>query len=292
MFKNCGLRCGLMLAQWIARLPLSWMLKVGQLIGSLAYWVASSRRRIAEKNIALCFPHLDLKAQKLRVKAHFQAAGMGIVETLYAWWATDAALRDLFEIQGAEHLAAAQATGQGIILLTAHFTCLELGARAITRLSPFHAMYRPHKNPLFEARMRTMRELRSQRTVIPRDDVRGVLRALKKGEAVWYAPDQNYGGVDHVFAPFFGVPALTITATAKLAKAGHAVVLPYFCKRIAGRYHVHILPMLSDFPSDLRDQDAVRLNQLFESWIEQAPEQYLWVHRRFKSRPKGEPWLY
>jgi len=137
--------------------------------------------------------------------------------------------------------------------------------------------------------MRRERERQSRLKPLTRDDIRGMLRGLKQGHAVWYAPDQNYGASNSIFVPFFGIPALTITATSRLARMSGAAVVPYFPKRLQGNtgYQVAILPALENFPSDDPVADTIRINQLLEKYIRQAPEQYLWVHRRFKTRPTG-----
>ena len=194
-------------------------------------------------------------------------------------------------VEGAEHLEAALARGNGVLLLTGHFTMLELGARFITWHQPFHAMYRSHKNRLYETVMRRERERRCRLPALPHENIRGLLRAFKKGEAVWYAPDQNHGIRNSVFVPFFGVTACTVTATSRLAGLSGAAVVPYFPKRLPGAagYEVVILPALPEFPSENVEADTQRINELLEHYIRQAPEQYLWVHRRFKTQPPGTP---
>ncbi|HXH04231.1 MAG TPA: LpxL/LpxP family Kdo(2)-lipid IV(A) lauroyl/palmitoleoyl acyltransferase [Candidatus Competibacteraceae bacterium] len=284
---------GMVTMRLMAALPLAWQLRLGRWMGLLSLRVAPRRRRIADTNLRLCFPHLNSGQRRHLLREHFAALGIGMFETAAAWWAPDAALRGRVEIVGLEHLEQASASGKGIILLTGHFTCLELGARFITWHLDFHAMYRPHKNPLYEALMRRCREQQSRLPPLPRDELRATLRALRQGRAIWYAPDQNYGGTQSVFVPFFGIPTLTITATARLAQLGEALVLPYWPQRLAdGRYRVIIQPPLSDFPSGEAQADARRINALLEDAIRQAPEQYLWVHRRFKTRPPGEPRIY
>ncbi len=277
-----------------ARLPLGLQRRLATGLGRLTWLLRARRRQIAQINIDLCFPHLSAPARRALARDHLSAAAMGLFETATAWWAPDERIGPRIHISGLEHLHAARASGKGIILLTGHSTCLELGARALTAHSPFHGMYRQHKNALFEALMMDCRLKRSRRVPIARDDVRGVLRALRRGEAVWYAPDQNYGGTDAVFAPFFGVPALTITATGRMAAAGRAIVLPYWPIRLPGNrgYEIVVEPPWSDFPSGDDLADATRVNQWVESCVLRAPEQYLWVHRRFKTRPPGQARLY
>ncbi len=289
--RHWPLWLGLGAMRLMSALPYAWQLGLGRLTGSILGRVARRRLHIASINIGLCLDDLDRRQLLAR---HMAALGIGFFETASAWWSRDEQLRTRVRLEGLEHLDAALAQGRGVILLTGHFTHLELGARFIAMHRPFHAMYRPHKNPLYESVMRRWRERRSGHPPIPRDDLRGVLRALRRGDAVWYAPDQNYGSKHAVFVPFFGVPALTITATSRIAAASGARVVPYYPRRLPGRggYQVTILPALEDFPGPDSAADARRINALLEDWIREAPEQYLWVHRRFKTRPPGAPKLY
>lgn len=278
----------------MAALPFRWQMAVGGQIGRWIGKIAHRRRRIAEINLTLCFPEMTPIERASLLEDHFAALGIGFFEIAMAWWASDEKLRGLARIEGAEYLQQALDRGKGVILLTGHFTTLELGARFITWQQPFHAMYRPHKNPLFEAVMRRERERRSRLPPLSREDLRGLLRAFKQGHAVWYAPDQNHGIRNSLFVPFFGVPACTITATSRLATLSGAAVVPYFARRLAGStgYEVIILPALESFPSSDLIADTRRINELLEQQIRQAPEQYLWVHRRFKTRPPGSPSVY
>lgn len=273
----------------ISAWPYSWQLRLGQGIGRLGMRLARSRRRIAEINLAICFPHLSPSQRTALLKEHFAALGIGLFETALAWWGSDEKVSNLVQIEGLEHFDRAMAQGKGVILLTGHFTHLELGARFFSLHRPFHAMYRPHKNLLYETIVRQAREHRSRRRTLTRDDIRGMLRALRQGQAVWYAPDQNYGSKHSVFVPFFGEPALTITATSRLAQMSGAPVVPYFPQRLPGAagYRLTILPALENFPGEDATADALRINRLIEEWISWIPEQYLWVHRRFKTRPPG-----
>ncbi len=285
---------GLGLMKLMAALPFSWQLTIGGQTGRWIGKIARRRRRIAAINLELCFPEMSPIQRATLLEEHFAALGIGLFETAMAWWAPDKKLRGLARVEGAQHLQQALDRGKGVILLTGHFTPLELGARFITWHQPFHAMYRPHKNLLYETVMFREREHRSRLPPLAREDLRGLLRAFKRGRAVWYAPDQNHGIRNSIFVPFFGIPACTITATARLAALGGAAVVPYFPRRLPGTagYEVVILPALEDFPSGDVTADTRRVNELLEHYIRQAPEQYLWVHRRFKTRPPGSPNLY
>lgn len=287
-----GLGLGLM--KLMVALPFRGQIAAGDWIGRLLSHIARHRRRIAAINLDLCFPELSPTEREALLEAHFAALGIGLFETAMAWWAPDETLRDRVQVAGAEHLEQAMTCGKGVILLTGHFTLLELGARFMTMQQPFHAMYRPHKNPLYESAQRRQREWRCRLPPLRHDDLRGLLRAFKQGRAVWYAPDQNHGLRNSVFVPFFGIPTCTITATSRLAELSGAAVVPYFPRRLPGAagYEITILPALENFPSGDVIADTTRINELLEQYIRQAPEQYLWVHRRFKTRPPGSPGFY
>jgi KDO2-lipid IV(A) lauroyltransferase len=240
-------------------------------------------------NIRLCFPECSPRQQKQLLRDHCAALGVGLFETALAWWGSDARVARLVHVEGMAHLQRALAQHKGVILLTAHVVHLELGARFIALQQPFHALYRPQRNPLFERFIYQKRLRHARLAPIARKDIRGLLRSLKNGHVVWYAPDQNYGPKHSVLAPFFNVPTLTITATSRLAGLSGAPVVPYFVERLPGKisYRLTVLPPLERFPSADLTADAVRINRLVESWVRRAPEQYLWIHRRFKTGPAG-----
>ena len=273
----------------LVQIPYSWQLKIGRQIGRLAYWLAPRRRRIAMINLKLCFPTEDDKQRHLLLKRHFESLGMGLLETFSAWWSPDKMLKPLEQIQGLEHVQTALAQGKGVILLSAHFTSLEMGSRFLTMHVPIHGMYRPHENPVIDYVMKKGREKQAEKA-IARDAIRDILRSLKHNKPVWFAVDQNFGHKNSVFVDFFGIPAATNTAITRLAQVSNAAVIPFFTQRLANSqgYKVTLLPPLKDFPSNDVVKDALQINQLIETYIRQTPEQYLWVHRRFKDRPTGE----
>jgi KDO2-lipid IV(A) lauroyltransferase len=274
--------------------PFSWQLFLGRILGLLCSPIARYRLRIALVNICLCFPDWSPPQQKQLLREHCAALGMGLFETALAWWGSDKRVARLVEMEGMSHLKQALAQGKGVILLTAHFVHLELGARFIALQQPLHALYRPHRNPLFERFVYHKRLHHGQLPPIDRKDMRGLLRSLKQGHVVWYAPDQNYGPKHSVLAPFFNVHTLTVTATSRLARLSGAPVVPYCVERLPGKanYRVTVLPPLNNFPSVDLTTDAVRINRLVESWVRRAPEQYLWIHRRFKGGSAGLEKLY
>lgn len=279
---------GLGLVWLLSWLPVRVQMMLGEALGWLAGRLVRGRRRVVLANLALCFPELPEAEHQRRADRHFRDLGAGVFETALAWFAPDWRLRRLGKVSGIEHLHAAQADGRGALLLTGHFTTLEIGARFLCLAGiPFHAMYRPYNNAVMDWCMHRLRELRSRRPALPRADLRRLVRALREGGAIWYAPDQALDRRISVYAPFFGIPVLSITATARLAQMGRAAVVPYFPARENGRYHVRILPALEPFPESDDLASATRVNQVLEQGIRLAPSQYFWVHKRFKHVPDG-----
>lgn len=276
--------------------PLPLQRGLGRLFGLVFLLLGRRRARIARINIDLCFPELSEAERTTLIRRHFEAFGIGLFELGLCWWGSDRRLRRLVTVHGMEHLRNALERGKGVILLSAHFTTLEIGGRFLALQAgsdmPFNALYRPSEHPVMEHLVRGNRE-RVFGTPIPREDIRSMLRALRKGEAVWYASDQNFGHKGSVFASFFGTPAATNTATTRLASMTGAAVVPFFTRRLpSGRYEQVIGPILDDFPGPSPKHDAERINRIIEDWVRQAPEQYFWTHRRFKDRPDGGPRFY
>ena len=286
---------GLGLLWLITQLPYKVLLRLGRALGALMQRVAHSRRHIVTRNIELCFTHLSVAERDALVRENFASMGIAFFEMAMSWWWPKKRLSRLVQVQGLEHLQAAQEQGQGAILMAIHFTTLEIGAALLGQQHTIDGMYRAHDNPMFDYVQRRGRERHNaDAQAIEREDVRGMLKVLRKGRAIWYAPDQDYGPKQSLFVPLFGVPAATVTATSKFAKLGRAQVIPMTQTRLPNGqgYLIKIEPALSDFPGESDEQDCLRLNQWIERAIAQQPEQYLWAHRRFKTRPEGEAKLY
>ncbi len=284
---------GMGLLWLVVQLPYRWLLVLGRGLGGLMYHLAGSRRRIAERNLELCFPELSVGERQRLLRENFASTGMTFFEMAISWWWPVERLKRLGTVEGLEHLRQAEADGQGVILMALHFTTLEMGGALLCMQQNMYGMYRAHKNPLFDFIQRHGREQRLL-GAIERDDVRGMLKVLRAGGVVWYAPDQDYGAQRSLFVPLFGVQAATVTATSKFARLGRARVVPFTQTRLADGtgYKVTVHPALADFPGDSEEADCLRINQWIEQAIRQQPEQYLWAHRRFKTRPAGEAKLY
>jgi KDO2-lipid IV(A) lauroyltransferase len=256
---------------------------------------AGSRRYIARRNLELCFPELSQAQRERLLRENFASNGIAFFEMAMSWWWPQARLQRLARIDGLEHLQQAQAAGQGVILMALHFTTLEIGAALLGQRHTIDGMYREHKNPLFDFVQRRGRERHNRdASAIEREDVRAMLKVLRAGRAIWYAPDQDYGRKQSLFVPLFGVQAATVTATTKFARLGRARVIPFTQERLAdgSGYRLVIHPPLQDFPGESEEADCLRINQWIEEAVSAVPEQYLWAHRRFKTRPVGEPSLY
>lgn len=275
----------------IARLPYPWLLRLGKGLGMLIRHLPSRRRGVAEANIALCFPELDAAAQAALVDAHLSDIGLMLVEFALGWMGSDRAVgRIPVQLEGLEHLQAARAQGRGVLLVGGHFSHLELCARLISRRIPIAGMYRRMDSAVFEWTVLRAR-LHYADAMFEKDDIRGSVKYLRGGGTLWYAPDQDMRSKDSVFVPFFGVPAATITATHHLARMGQAQVIPFFHRRLPeGGYAMRLgapLPMGADAATD-----TAQVNASIEQMVRAAPAQYLWVHKRFKSRPPGLPPVY
>jgi KDO2-lipid IV(A) lauroyltransferase len=284
---------GVALLRATVLLPYPLQLATGRAIGHLVRLFARQRRHITQVNIDLCFPELDAQARHRMLVDNFISMGIGMLEMGMSWWGSERRLRRLVQIEGLEHLQQALQAGHGAILLSAHFTTLEIGGRLLALFTPFRVLYREHKNPVMERIIRRGRD-RATRGTIARDDLLAMRRSLRGNIPVWYAPDQDFGLSKGIFVPFFGIPAATITATSRLARAGRTPVVPFVQTRLPGTqgYRLTLYPALEHFPGATVEADTIRINRLLEELIRAQPEQYLWAHRRFKTRPQGMPDVY
>lgn len=284
---------GLGLLWLITHLPYRWQIKIGAGLGRLLYLIPSQLKQITRKNIALCFPNLTRKEHQQWVKKSFASVGIGLIEAGMAWWLPDQQLHILYKVHGYEHFEKALAKGKGIILLSPHFTCLEIIGRLVGMHHTFGVMYRPHKKTLIAFIHERFRK-KHYVNYIPSHGVHQLLTALKNNMPIWYAYDIDGGRKNSVFAPFFGIPTASLMAVSRIVKLTGAAIVPigYFRRDDNTGYDIRLYPEVESFPSGDFVQDATRLNAILENIIRQKPEQYVWQYKRFKTRPKGEKRFY
>ena len=276
---------GIGIAALLARLPWSLQRVLGRGIGRLLMVLFGSRRRVAARNLALCFPELDADAQAALLRRSFEELGIGLFEFARAWWGSVEPMRGKVTVEGLEHLQAARAGGRGVIIISGHFVTLELAARLMCDHAPLAGMYRPHDGAVMEWAVLRGR-LRYATAMFTREELRPALRHLKQGGLLWFAPDQDTRRGDSVFVPFFGRPAYSLTSTHQLARLSGAAVLGFaHVRHDDGSYTLRLTPAFEDFPSADATADTARVMAAIETMIRAAPAQYLWIHRRFKRQP-------
>ena len=274
---------GLGLIFAVVHLPYRWQLNIGKGIGLLAYRLAASRRRIADVNIRLCFPEKSEAEREALARQTFIDNGIGLIETMMAWFREPDYMLKNTEFSGFEAVKAHQAEGRGVMLLGAHYPMMDLIGALVSNIQDVVISYRHQDNEVVNYLMESRRQ-RIYQDCITRKDVRGFIRTLRKGQVLWYAPDQDLGRKNSVFVDFFGVPAATTNATSRIVKAGKAVVMPINMYRKADNsgYVVEVSDPLA-IPSGDDAEDARLCNEVLEKHIRQHPAQYLWLHKRFKT---------
>jgi KDO2-lipid IV(A) lauroyltransferase len=279
---------------WLIHLlPLSLQAALGNAIGWLASLLPGKRRRIAATNLALCFPDTPEPLRKRWLRQTFQASVRAILEHGILWWGSEARVRRLIQIDNPE-----AAMGDGtrpVIWLAPHFVGLDMGGVRLTMDQTIVSMYARAKDPVSDRFMRHGRTRFSNIVLIERHEgIKSTLQAIKSGLPFYYLPDQDHGRLNAVFAPFFGVPAATVSALPRLAKLTGAQIVPVITRQLPGGqgYRVRFYPPWDNFPGDNLDADVARMNAFIEDRIREMPAQYLWLHRRFKTRPEGESSLY
>lgn len=278
-------------------MPLAVGLFLGDILGRLLYLFPNRRKTIARINIRHCFPELNVKQQQQLLKANLIATAHGLIEMMFALWANDKKLQNRFQISGLENLNQAGQDNQGVLLLSCHTTSIELGIRGLNDYlknhgkKPAQMLARANNNRRLEAHIRQAREQFTDK-IIDKKDIRSLLKSLRNGSSVYYAPDQNFS-YQAEFIEFFSQQAATSIAPAKLAHSAKVKIIPWFCFRQAkGHWKIEICPPIPAFGQADYRLALTAMNQLFEQKITPHPEQYLWVHRRFKNRPQGEPSWY
>ena len=265
---------------------------LGRTLGWLMLILGGERVQIARRNIEICFPERTAGERPDLLRRNLLALGEGSYEFARAWWGSSRRWQRGLRVEGIEILERLQAEGRGVLLLSGHFFTLDICGRLLCSVIPAAAMYRRHRGPVLEWAIRRGR-MRYASAMFAREELRAAVRFLKRGGILWYAPDQDMLGQEHVFAPFFGVAAATITATHQLQRLTGAAVVPFFHARDGrGGYRLRIGPALPDQVGETAAENAARVNALIEQMVREAPTEYLWSHRRFKTRPEGGSKLY
>ncbi len=293
-----GLHTPLLLALlWLlSRLPLPVLALLGRALGRLIWAFAGSRRAVALRNLELCLPELDARRRRDIARQHFTLVGGSLLEYGMTWYASRERLMRLIRVEG--DVALAERTGRPVMWLVPHFIALEIAAVAVQLVQsrPGVSVYMPASNPALDAVVlrKRLRFGRGGRLYSRHESARTLMRSVREGYCFFNLPDMDFGERDAAFVPFFGVPAATLLAPSRLARALDMLVQPVVAEVLPGGrgWRVRFLDPLPDFPSDDAVADTHRMNQWIEQEVRRMPEQYLWVHKRFKTRPKGEPPVY
>ena len=286
-------RLGLAVIWLLHFLPLALLAPAGRAFGMLLYALARERRIVVQTNLALCFPHWS-EAERTRVaRRHFQAFGRSLLEHGILWWSSKARVQRLVRIEGLEHWRAV--ADRPVIWLAPHFVGLDMGGIRLGSEYRVASVYSRQKNPVFDAMLYRGRT----RFVMPelfsrQQGIRPLVKAMRRGLPFYYLPDMDFGSRDSIFVPFFGVPAATITGLSRIARLAGAVVVPAVTRQLpaAAGYELRFYPAWENFPGGDDEADARRMNAFIEERVREMPEQYYWLHKRFKTRPPGEPRLY
>lgn len=286
---NFLLRLTLLPVRALGRLPLGLARGLLRPLASTLRLLMRRRRAVVERNLALCFPERGEGERDALCRAHFRHLADSLAETAVVWCRPGRFDQRFGELVGLEHMRAAQASGRGVLMLTGHVTCIELGARLVGESVTARAIYRPLRQPVLEA-FQNQGRARYAEAMIARDDVRSMVRHLRAGGVLWYAPDQDFGPERSAFAPFFGVPTATPTGLVDLVRLGRALVVPMYPLKLPdGRVQVHFEAAWENYPSGDTEADLARFNAFLERYVRLNPPQYWWLHRRFKTAPPGEP---
>ena len=273
-------------------LPLPVLAAVGRQFGRLLHALGKERRRVALTNLRLCLPHLSEAERETLARRHFEAFGRSFLERGLLWWASEARIRRLVKVEGNEHLGAVIGQ-QPVILLVPHFVGLDMGWTRLSMDYDMSGIYANQKNLLFNAALYKGRARFGKSVMLSRQEgTRKGLKAMKAGMPFFYLPDMDFGERDTIFVPFFGFPAATITGLSRLARLAGAKVLSVIASMEADRYVIRIGPAWEDFPGESIEADTRRMNAFIESEVLKMPEQYFWLHKRFKTRPPGEKGVY
>ncbi len=287
------IRFGILVFWLLHFLPLPLLAPIGKGLGMLLYWLGRERRRVARINLRLCFPEMPETQREKLVRAHFRAFGQSLLDRGILWWSSERRLRRLVQVEGLDHLQAAQ--GRPVIWLAPHFVGLDMGGVRLTADHPLVSMYSRQKSKAIDDLLLHARTRFNPCIMVSRQEgLKPVIKAMKQGLPFYYLPDMDFGARDAEFVPFFGVRAATVTALPRLAKLAGAVVIPVVTRQLPGGkgYVARIHPAWENFPSSDSYADTLRMNQFIEERVKEMPEQYFWLHKRFKTRPPGERSFY
>ena len=276
-------------------LPLALLSRIGSAFGLLLYVFVPPRRKIALINLRLCFPELSEAQRRALARRHFAITGRSMLERGLAWWASAERMRKLVRVEGLERLNALKAAGRPVILLTPHFVGLDMAGTRLSLEGDFVSVYARQTNKVFDRWLHHGRtRFNDQLLLVNKDGVRATVKAMKAGRPLYYLPDLDYGRKDSIFVPFFGVQAATITGLPRLARLAGAAVVPSVARILPGGagYVLELGEPWENYPSADVEADTRRMNAWLEGVVRTMPEQYYWVHRRFKTRPEGEPRFY
>ena len=275
-------------------LPLGALAAFGNGLGRVLYWLIPERRHVTRINLAKCFPQMDARSRERLARAHFRAVSRSLVEHAVLWWAPEARIRHLIRVEGLEHLIAPRA--EPVILFVPHFVGLDASGTRLALERDAVAIYSAQKNAVFDRLFAHGRgRFGNQRQVSRQEGVRAAIRSMvREKRPFFYLPDQDYGPRDALFVPFFGVPAATVPGLSRIARLADAKVVPCITRMLPGGagYVVRLEPPWENFPSGDLYADTKRMNEYIERQVLAMPEQYLWMHKRFKSRPPGEAGFY
>lgn len=285
-------RAGLALLRALAGRRLAFVRALGAGLGALLWWLARPRRRVALTNLALCFPAWPESRRRAVARAHFREYAQSFFDRAILWYGPRERVEALVRLEGLEHLDAVG--GRPVILLAPHFVGLDAGGlrMQLAGRRPMMSMYANQKSRVLSDAMTAGRTRFGGQMVSRYEGLRPVVRRLRDGTAFYFLPDMDLGPRDAVFVPFFGVPAATVTSVARLAQLTGAAVVPLVTTMVADGYVARLHPAWEAFPGEDVERATARMNAFIEDRVLEAPSQYLWTHRRFKTRPEGEPDLY
>ncbi len=286
-------RLGLAVLWLLHRLPLRMLACIGTALGTLLYVLAAERRSVTSRNLGLCFPERSAPERDRLARAHFRAFGRGLLDHGVLWWGSRERVQQMVQLEGLEHWQSVEQ--RPVILFAPHFVGFDMGGARIITQRRGVSVYSRQKNPDFDrVLLRGRTRFETSELYSRQDGIRPVVRAMRRGLPLYYLPDMDFGDRDSIFVPFFGVPAATITGLARIARLARAVVVPAVTRQLPdGRgYVLRFYPAWDNFPTDDVVADTRRMNAFIEERVREMPEQYFWLHKRFKTRPPGEPRVY